>query len=528
MNEFLKKIIEKWSQISTAKKSAAIVMLVSLILASYFFFQWATRVQYASLFSNMEPESAGEVVEKLKAMNMPYRLSDEGRTILVPEDKVYDLRLKLASEGVFAGGGMGFELFDESRLGTTDFERRLNFQRALQEELRRTIMQLEAVEQARVHLVLPEKSVFIEEEGQASASIVVKLKPMATLQPEQVRGIVELVANSVESLQPEDVTIVDTNSRVLTDYLAEDFNAGYTAAQIRQMELKRNFERNLETRIQRLLERMYGNGKVVTMVTAELDFNQKEVTRIEWGDEGVVRSEQLSKEENISSSDSQSPVGEEDRFPEQSVGGSQEPGSIDTYPTQEQNNQNSSTRTESITNYEIDKTEEKIIYAPGRLISLSTAVAVDSQLPQEKVESIKKIVAAAIGYTPERGDKISVISMEFDKKELQETQALMEKASLEQQKQARIKQWVNWGFKAIGIMLAFILALVFIRTLGSIFRGSSSPTIQQPTPVQEVEETLQEKKPKDKNVIQQEKVQKIVEEKPEDSAQILKTWLADE
>ena len=423
---------------------------------------------------------------------------------------------------------MGFELFDESRLGTTDFERRLNYQRALQEELRRTIMQLEAVEQARVHLVLPEKSVFIEDEGQSSASIVLKLKPMSILQPEQVRGIIELVAKSVEGLKPEDVTVVDTNSRVLNEYLAEGFDTGYSAVQIRQQELKRNFEKNLETRIQRLLEKIYGMDKVVTMITAELDFNQKEVTRIEWGDEGVVRSEQLSEEEIISSREPQTPVGEENRFPEQSIGDFEEVGAGDTYPTQDESNQDSSTRTESITNYEVDKTEERIIYAPGRLRSLSTSVAVDSQLSQEKTESIKKIVAAAIGYNPERGDSISVMGMEFNKKELQETQALMDIASLEQQREARINQWVSWGFKGAGIILAFILSLILIRMLGSVFRGSREGVIQKPTLVQEMEDNMKEHMPKDENAIKQERAQKIATEKPEDSAQILRTWLTDE
>lgn len=514
MNDLLKKIMSIWTGLSSARRSAAVVMLFCIISSSFFFYRWATKIEYAPLFTHLQANNAGVIVERLKAMGVPYSLSDGGQTILVPQDQVYDLRLKLASEGVFTGGGIGFELFDESRLGSTEFERHVNYLRALQEELRRTIVQLDAVEQARVHLVLPEQSVFIKDQGRATASIAVKLKPMASLGTDQVRGIIQLVAHSVENLRPEDVTIIDMDGHILNENLQENGQSSASVQQARQLELKREFERNLEKRVNYLLERMYGSGNVVTMVTADLDFNQKEVTRIEWGDEGVVRSEQIIQEENINAPNNND-VGEENR-------------EFTTFPTQEEVIQNAGTHKESITNYEINKTEEKIVYAPGRILSLSASVAVDGILSQEEEDRIKEIVASAIGYNEERNDKITVVSLDFDKTRMEEIKEEMARAAAEASRKEKLNNLISWGLKALGLLLAFILILVLIRSLQSILSGAGTPSIQRPTPIRQVEEELEEPIVKSKSKAQQEKAAKVVEEHPESTAQIITSWLSED
>jgi len=196
--------------------------------------------------------------------------------VLVPEDKVYELRLQLAGTGIVPSGGTGFELFDQTRLGMTDFERRLNYQRALQEELRRTIVAMEEVEQARVHLVIPESSVFIDNAPEASASVVIKLHPMASLGPNQVRGIVMLLTNSVENLRPENVNVIDMEGNVLSDQIGSNDNSSLAQNRVRQQGLQREFEKNLEDRVQRMLERIFGPGKVVTMISADLNFDERQ------------------------------------------------------------------------------------------------------------------------------------------------------------------------------------------------------------------------------------------------------------
>jgi flagellar M-ring protein FliF len=211
---------ERWQALDQNRKIIAVMITLGLVVSLFFLIRLAFQPSYANLFTGLEPKDAGTIAEKLKAMNVPYKLTEQGKTIQVPESKVYEVRNELASSGVLADSGIGFELFDESKFGQTDFEQQVGYQRALQEELRRTLIQLEGVDQARVHLVLPQKSVFVtSDEGTASASVALRLKPGATLKPAQVQGICDLLVGSVEGLKPENVHIIDTAGNTLSDSL---------------------------------------------------------------------------------------------------------------------------------------------------------------------------------------------------------------------------------------------------------------------------------------------------------------------
>jgi flagellar M-ring protein FliF len=501
---------DKWESFSKTQKTIFIVMTVSIILATAFFVNWLTRVEYSELFTGLEPQSAGQVVDKLQDMGIQYKLTDQGTTILVPAEQVYDLRIELASTGVFAVGGVGFELFDQSKLGITDYERQLNYQRALQEELRRSIIQLEAIEQARVHLVLPEESLFIREQGQASASVVLKLAPMASLQPFQVKAIIDLVAGSVKNLEPQNVHVIDTQGQILSEGIVESSNGLLTQAS--NYEQKRNFEKDLEKRVTRMLQQMFGPGKIVTMVSAELDFDQKEITRIEFGN-SHIRSEQTLEEQFVNRANS-GVVGEENltNFP--------------SYPELDEGDSSGSTQ-ESIINYELDTTQETVVYAPGKLVSLSTAVAVDGNLTEEMNDSIRQIVAAAIGFNPERGDQITVVSMDFDKSSLIEEEARMAVLSAQEQREAQIKSYISYGFRALAIIFALIVIIVLIRIIGDALR--SPEPIEQPVPITQMEDELLEKpKQKDETTLKREKVKKVAQEKPKETATLLRHWMLDD
>lgn len=501
----------KLESLSRNQKTILIVMTVAVFLSAVFFVQWLTKVEYAELFTGMEPNAAGEVVTSLQEMGVPYKLANQGTAILVPSDQVYDLRLQLAASGVFASGGTGFELFDQSKLGITDFERQLNYQRALQEELRRTIIKLEAVEQARVHLVIPEQSLFIKDQGQATASIVVKLAPMSSLRPDQVMAIINLVSGSVEKLEPQNVHVIDTQGVILSEGLFDD-GGSMIVSQDKRFEQKRKFEKDLEQRVQVLLQQMLGSGKSVTMINAELDYDHREVTRIEFG-QSHIRSEQTIDEQHVNSA--QGGVVGQDNL--------QDLGTI--YPELESGD-SGSTISERITNYELDQFQETVVYAPGRLVSLSTAVAIDGILTDEMVESIRQVVAAAIGFNPERGDQIAVMSMEFDKRAMQEAEAQMAVMSLQEKREEQIKTYISWGFRILAIILAFILLLIIIKTLGEAFK--KEPVMVQPVPIAQMEEGIEPPKPKDESVRKQEKVQKVAKEKPEETAALLKHWLMED
>ena len=500
--DVLKRIQDEWEKMSSTKRTVSLVIIASIILASIFFYRWITKVEYAPLFTNIQADHAGKIVEELKGMKIPYRLDEGGKTISVPRDQVYEIRLNLAGKGVVAEGGMGFELFDESSLGTTDFERNINYQRALQEELRRTIVQIDAVKQARVHLVLPERSAFIANQHKPQASVVVELKPMVKMQPEQVKAIAELVAGSVENLNFEDVKIVDTAGHILSNSIK---SSGSSQLELGQMEIKKAFEERLESRIQQMLENIYGPDQIVTMVTANLDFNQKETDRTIWGTEGVITSEQITQK-TTTVGDSSVPVGDPNRDPELTgIAGAN----------------NAYTDMSSIRNYEINKMVEKEIHAPGRLISISAAVVINGDLPSTAEARIKDVIAAAIGFDADRGDTISILSTEFDRSGLEEDRAEMAKAEAEAKQQEQMHTWMSWGLKALGIIAFFILALLLMRHFKPRDEWPEM-VIEQPVPVSTVAEQIE---PKSAFVSEDEKIRKIIKDEPEVAVQIINSWL---
>ena len=525
MNNFLQQILEKWSSLSTTKKSAAIIMGVAVIISVTMLSRWANQSNFKPLFTNLESKDASAVVEQLKELGVEYQLGAQGTSVLVPEDKVYELRLQLAGTGIVPSGGTGFELFDQTRLGMTDFERRLNYQRALQEELRRTIVAMEEVEQARVHLVIPESSVFIDNAPEASASVVIKLHPMASLGPNQVRGIVMLLTNSVENLRPENVNVIDMEGNVLSDQIGSNDNSSLAQNRVRQQGLQREFEKNLEDRVQRMLERIFGPGKVVTMISADLNFDERQVTRIDYGQDGVVKSEQIIRENTSTNSSS--------------AGGAVGTDSnMNTYPGLDQAGESNSQSSENITRqYEIDQEQETVVFAPGRVERLSTAVTVDGPLTDQQVAQIQDLVTAAIGYYPDRGDQLTVMSMAFDKSFVTEAEKAMEQQAAQQFQEQLMQRYIYAGLTALGLILVFILILIGFRRRRA--SGQLDATIEDLVPVQDVssmhieEEEIQTHEDPKKRVEREKRekkkkdVRRLVDENPENAAQLVKTWLSE-
>src|SRR5262245_48350392 len=226
---------------------------------------WVQRPLMRPLFTNLGERDASAIVETLRAEKVPFALDDGGHAVLVPAERLYELRLALASRGLPEGGGVGFEIFDRQSLGQTDFLQRLNYQRALQGELGRTIGQLGGVESARVHLALPERSLFVAENRRPSASVVLKLAPGRTLGRAQIDGIVHLVAASVEGLDADDVTVVDEAGRMLT---ADHRGADTTGASSTTLELQQSVERTAEERVESMLGAVVGRDRVIARVAA--------------------------------------------------------------------------------------------------------------------------------------------------------------------------------------------------------------------------------------------------------------------
>ncbi len=361
---------------------------------------WTSKPSYDVLFADLSKKDAAQIIEKLREKKIDFKLEDGGNTILVPAGKVYELRLEFASLGLPEDGVIGYEIFDKTNIGMTDFLQKLNYRRALEGELTRTIEQIDAVEKARVHIVIPETRLFQEDQKQPSASVILKLNGARTLNPTQINGIAHLIASSVEGLEPENVTIVDTRGRILSNNNNPDDLLTLSAT---QLDFRKKVEEYLTQKAQSMLDRVFGPGNTIVRVSAELDFTQVHKTIEEYDpDNTVVRSEEINEQ---------------------------------VTPTGNQaNGQNGAAvaakSTNTITNYEINRTVQQVVESVGNVQRLTIAVLVNNK--QEKVENedgeetvqsvprdpqeltvVEDIVKRAVGFKEERGDEISVNNVDF-------------------------------------------------------------------------------------------------------------------
>ncbi|MDK2820368.1 MAG: flagellar M-ring protein FliF [Clostridia bacterium] len=515
ISEIRDKIIAFWQGLTPGRRSALIAASAAILLGGIFLIQWLVTPKYAALFSDLQQRDAAAIVQKLKEMKVPYRLANGGTTIEVPEDQIYQLRLDLANAGVL-DTTQGFELFDQNKLGMTDFERNLDYQRALQGELRRTIISLNEVEDARVHLVIPQPSVFLKEQQPPTAAVMLRLKPLAQLKPEQVRGIIELVVASVAGLKPENVRVIDMYGNVLSEGVIDNSSLPITRQHQLQLELKRQYERNLEQRLEAMLTQILGPGEAVAMVTADLDFDQQEIKETVWGKEGALRSEQIITEQGVAAG----------------TGGSAGTVSNDV-PVYQGNNPNNGnySKSDTLHNYELDKTETKTVTAPGKVIRLSTAVAVDGPVDPKLRDQIEQIVTAAVGYQPERGDQIVVTSMTFDDS-LQ--QQMAEEMSQEEQELLVKRKYFLWGSLALaGLFLLLLLIFLILRRRRSALQPETpSEPLVTDVPIEPLEvgpkvDPEKQREEAEREAVK-ERINDIVAKRPEDVALLLRAWMSED
>jgi flagellar M-ring protein FliF len=507
VNNLLKIIAERWNKLSSTKKSIIIVLGIAVVLAAVFFVQWLTKVEYAPLLTDLNPTDANAIVEKLKEFGVSYRLENQGKTISVPKDQVYEVMIQLAGAGVLHNSDIGFEIFDQQRLGTTEFDNNVNFMRALQGELQRTIMAFAEIEEARVHLVLPKESLFIEEEKPASAAITLELKPLAKLRPEQVKGIIDLVSSSVANLPPENVKIIDTSGRVLSDEINLDGQS--TFVHQTQYELRRAFEKDLEKRVHNLLSAIFGEGRAVVMISADLDFDQVEEETIDYGEGSVVGQETVAEESTGSSMGG--PVGDPNLTPEV-------PGYVGVNPMDSTYQHESTT-----TNYLVDQIRRVTVRAPGQIRSLSASVVVNGQLTEEQLLEMERVVAAAIGFQELRGDQISVTSMTFDTGE-EDTEPTQPET---EQPTAPYPAYLPYLVGGLGVVLILVIAV--IRRRRRMKKELAEPIIEEVVPAIPMEEVVPQLTPEEKvKKDKQQKIKEVARKKPDEVAQLIKAWLAED
>jgi flagellar M-ring protein FliF len=401
--------------------AAAIAIIVALVL-------WAKTPDYKVLYSNLADQDGGAIVTQLTQMNVPYRFSDNGSAIEVPADKVYDLRLRLAQQGLPKGGAVGFELLDQEKFGISQFSEQINYQRALEGELARTIETLGPVKTARVHLAMPKPSLFVREQKSPSASVTLSLEAGRALDEGQISAVVHMVSSAVAGLPPGNVTLVDQGGHLLTqsNTAGRDLNDA-------QLKYAMDVENRFQRRIESILAPIVGSGNVHAQVTAQIDFANKEQTEEQYRpnsdpSQSAVRSRQLNQSEQVNG---RNPGGVPGALSNQPAPANNAPISTPPQPNAPQQNQatstssqtgSSNTQRDETTNYEVDRTILHTKLNVGDVQRLSVAVVVNYRqltdgkplpLTADQMKQIENLTREAMGYSDKRGDTLNVVNSPF-------------------------------------------------------------------------------------------------------------------
>jgi flagellar M-ring protein FliF len=521
-------IIGSLKTLPMAKRIVLGLVALGVPLAFSFLLMQGSEPDFGLLFSQMREQDAAQVVEKLREQKIPFRLEAGGANIMVPVDRVYELRLQLASEGLPKGGGAGFELLDKMPMGSTGFVQRLNYVRALQGELARTIQDLDAVEAARVHIVMPKQSLFLEDKKETTASVLMRLSPGTRLSKQQISGISFLVARGVEGLDPANVTLVDVDGNVLSGGQTDSVENISSS----QLEFKLAFERNLERRVQSMLSRVVGPDNVTVRVAAELDFRQVEETAEAFDPDGVVvRSEQRGKESSATPG----------------------PASAGTTEQQAQGPGARTLRENETTNFEISKTVRRVREPVGKPKKISVAVLLGTPkaaatgadaekspaLGNEQINNqVKTLVMTAIGFNAERGDQVEIVRLPYDLSSAKEVAALepAPSGSMGPSLWDTVIRYGSMALVGILVLLFFVRPLMRWATSGG---GNMNEMIQLPKTVGELENELegesgpealaagQTRQLPARNV-EKEMLQEVAKEEPDRVVNVARNWLQEQ
>ena len=463
--------------------AAAIAIVVAMVL-------WAKQPDYRTLFSNLSDQDGGAIVTQLTQMNVPYRFSDNGGALEVPADKVHELRLRLAQQGLPKGGAVGFELLDQEKFGISQFSEQVNYQRALEGELARTIESLGPVKSARVHLAMPKPTLFVREQKAPSASVTLTLQPGRALDEGQIQAIAHMVSSSVAGLPPGNVTVVDQTGRLLTrsDSAGRDLNDA-------QLKYASEVEARYQQRIEAILNPILGQGNVHAQVTAQINFDTAEQTDEKYQPNANPSNSAIRSRQTSTSDQSGSP------YPGGVPGAlSNQPAPANTAPVTTPNNnaangqnangqnangqnnaannanQTTSTaaasagptnsRRDDTVNYELDRTIRHTKVNVGDVQRLSVAVVVNFRaddkgkavaLNEQQLKQIEDLTREAMGYSQNRGDSINVVNSQFNTTEPVTTDLPF------WQQQSFFDQLMNAGKWLLIALVAFILYRKLVR-----------------------------------------------------------------
>jgi len=518
MEPLLKQLRELPKALAGLPAGLKLVVMVAALAAvgvgAYNAVQGAEAYQYA--FTNLTPEDSAEATGTLKTAGVPYRLEAGGSALAVPASKVYDARLLLAGAGLPRGGGVGFEIFDRGDLGVSEFTQKVNLRRATEGELARTISRLAQVRTARVHLTMPEKGLFRDQDRTPSAAVVVNLQPGRTLGEREISGIRHLISSAVPGLPADGVTVVDGKGEVLT---AE---GGWGAA----MGYQKKLEHDLEQRVVDMLEQAVGPGAVIARVTAAMDASETQ-TNAEVVDPDATA---LRSERRVATASQGSAPGAAGL-----AGAAANQPLSPAAPAAAAARGASSTSEDQVRNFEVSRTTTTTVAKIPRLQKISVAVLVDGvdgkPRPQAELEKLGELTKRAVGYDQARGDEFDLTSQPFTRSE----EAAGEAAPAAPAQ----KPWITWAAIGGGVLLLLLVGVLALRKKAPA-PADEMPLITPGSSVAMIEAALAREagmlppsvvpRPalQDPAASLRERARELASKDPTRAAHILKAWMAQE
>lgn len=538
-------ILGFYVRLPLAQKIALPLLAFGCMALIVFVSDWATKPEYSVLYSNLSDADASGVVEKLKDMKIGYRLTNDGKTIEVtPPSIVHQIRLDMASSGLPKGDQVGYELWNEAKLGLSSFGENINYVRAVQGELERTILKIEGVAAVRVHITTPKRSVFASRDVPPTASVLLKLKAGSELSIQQTKGIAHLVSGSIERLAPENVTILDQFGKMLNE---KKESAETSGADLTNLQYQREIENAYSKRIESMLSEILGHGRSVARVTASIDFSKLEKEEESYDPAGTVMRSERSVVENSGSS---------------AEGGV--PGVLSNLTNQTGvltgTGDSNSKRHESLKNYEVSRAVSKVVKNPGKIDRLSVAVLVDGQyaevetgavdeqgialkekrylpLSEEMIRKVDNLVKQTVGYDAARGDSVSIENIRFVEAD-QILEPFLNNSAIEQ----RLWGVVDWiPATILFIATLFIVIKPMVKFLVTPTDAEVDLSRLLPAGIEELEAELEAERAKLSSIPEKAKPaidieeletlladnSRMVKDNPQQAALLIRYWLND-
>ena len=531
IRQILSQLNAAFSNLSLGKKMTLVTLILGSMAGFLFLMNWSGKSEFQPLYAQLDPEDASAILSKLREQKIDYRIGSNGSSVLIPQEHIYEIRMQMASEGLPRGSGVGFEIFDNTKLGMTAFAQNVNYQRALQGELARTINQISEIESSRVHIVMTEKTLFVDQEEPATASVVLKLRPGKWLNQGQVNGILHLVSSSVARLSPENVTIVDSMGKLLAGVKN---SSSFGSLSSDQLDYQDRVEKALENRIRTMLESALGENKAIVRLSGSFDFKKQERTEEHYlPDNKVVRSEQQLKETSVDPSRTPQGVpGIRSNLPGDPSAGEQ------TWST-DSSSSLAFEKNDRTVNYEIGKVTSHIKEPVGEMTRISVAVLVDGTYNRiekapgevewqyvartpEEMQKFESIVKRAVNFDKARGDEVDIVNIPFETTKLavKDTEVVAE-GWMDLLKQ--YQPYLKYGFLSLFLLLSFMFFVrPLVRWLTEYSFGDMQMFKQLPKTVGELEGEFN---PQANQLIFRDQASELIASDREASIGVMRDWI---